>query len=336
MTTNSFDSASLSPACVAVSAGARAEKSQVVAPDPKVAALQRFALSITLFTIAGHLVLGFEQAPMVPVATVLVAYLTELTLEYVDAAARRRPLRFSRSPRSIFQFLLPAHITALACAMLLYAGAVLWPYLLATVAALTVKYVVKAPVAGRWRHVMNPSNFGIAVVLLGFHWVGIAPPYMFTANIAQPLDWIVPLAILMLGTALNVGLTKKWPLIAAWVIGFIIQAALRAGLADSAFLPAIAPLTGTAFILFTNYMITDPGTTPQIRGHQVIFGLTCAAVYGVLVESGVVYGLFFALVITCALRALYLWGRFAWDRAAAARQQPGRSVASGTTLGVEG
>ena len=88
--------------------------------------------------------------------------------------------------------------------------------------------------------------------------------------------------------------------------------------------------------MFTNYMITDPGTTPQIRGHQVIFGLTCAAVYGVLVESGVVYGLFFALVITCALRALYLWGRFAWDRAAAARQQPGRSVASGTTLGVEG
>jgi hypothetical protein len=49
-------------------------------------------------------------------------------------------------------------------------------------------------------------------------------------------------------------------------------------------------------------MITDPGTTPTRWQAQAAFGMATAIVYGVLVVFNVVFGLFFALAIVCAMR----------------------------------
>jgi hypothetical protein len=68
-------------------------------------------------------------------------------------------------------------------------------------------------------------------------------------------------------------------------------------------------MTGFAFVLFTFYMVPDPGTTPSRPRDQVCFGAAVAAVYGLLQVVHVVYGLFFALAITCALRGASLWAR---------------------------
>ena len=274
--------------------------------DLRVKALQRFAMSITVFTIAGHLVLGFEQSPITPIAVVLTSYAVAIVLEWLDSWARDRKPEYAGGPRAMMVFLLPAHITALACAMLLYGNSSVWPYLFAVVVAHTAKYVVRVRIRGRLRHVLNPSNTGIVVTLLLFPWVGIAPPYHFTNNPTGAIDWLVPLGVLMLGTMLNAGLTHKVPLILGWAGGFVLQAVLRWLILDEALIAALLPMTGVAFVLYTNYMITDPGTTPVKPRHQVVFGLTAALVYGVLVVCGVVFGLFFALVITCVLRWLVL------------------------------
>lgn len=266
--------------------------------------LTRFAISITVLTVLGHAVLGFEQSPITPIAAVLVSYASALLFETLDAWALGRSPAYRGGTRSLVMFLLPAHIAALACAMLLWGNTVLWPYLFAVTVANASKYVVRMKVNGRFRHLLNPSNTGIVVTLLLFPWVGIAPPYHFTANIAGGLDWLVPIGILMLGTMLNANLTGKMPLIGGWVAGFVAQALLRWLVLDHELVGALLPITGVAFILFTNYMITDPGTTPFTTSNQIVFGATTAAVYGVLVVSGVVFGLFFALVITCGLRAL--------------------------------
>jgi enediyne biosynthesis protein E5 len=275
-------------------------------------ALIRFALSITVFNVVGHLVLGFEQSPITPVATVLVSYAAAVLFETLDAWARGRAPQYRGGVRPLVLFLLPAHIAALACAMLLWGNASPWPYLFAVTVANASKYLVRLDVRGRPRHVLNPSNTGIVVTLLLFPWVGIAPPYQFTANVGGALDWAIPFAILVLGTTLNAKLTGKVPLILGWALGFAAQAVVRWLLLDHQLVGALAPITGVAFILFTNYMITDPGTTPVGTRAQVVFGLTAAAVYGALVVSGVVFGLFFALVITCLLRAaVILAARFA-------------------------
>ncbi|WP_194283013.1 enediyne biosynthesis protein UnbU [Saccharothrix syringae] len=278
-------------------------------------ALRRFAVSITAFTVVGHLLLGFEQSPITPIATVLVSYATAILFESLDAWARGRAPQYRGGPRAFTLFLLPPHIAALACAMLLWGNAVLWPYLFAVTVANGSKYLVRLRVRGRLRHVLNPSNTGIVVTLLLFPWVGIAPPYHFTSNTGGALDWLIPFAVLVLGTMINAKLTGKVPLILGWVGGFAAQAALRSLVLDHHLVAALLPMTGLAFILFTNYMITDPGTTPTAPRNQVVFGATAAAVYGALVVGGAVFGLFFALVITCLLRgAVILAAGFAGAR----------------------
>ncbi|WP_190394187.1 RnfABCDGE type electron transport complex subunit D [Nocardiopsis quinghaiensis] len=296
-------------------AGAGGERPGATAPpgpaakppmDRRVKALRMFATSITVFTVIGHFLLGFEQSPVTPIAAVLFGYALDLLLETLDARAAGRRPQYAGGAGKMVDYLLPTHIAGLACAMLLWGNASLWPYLFAVSIAVSSKYVFRIPVGGRKRHFLNPSNLGIAVTLLLFPWVGIAPPYHFTNNAFGTVDWLIPLGILMAGTMLNVNLTKRWPLILGWVGGFVLQAVLRWLVLDHMLVAALVPLTGVAFILFTNYMITDPGTTPSKPRNQMVFGLTTAAVYGLLVSLHVVFGLFFALVITCALRGLVL------------------------------
>jgi hypothetical protein len=62
-----------------------------------------------------------------------------------------------------------------------------------------------------------------------------------------------------------------------------------------------------AFVLFTNYMISDPGRTPTKSRNQFMFGSSIAMVYGILMLSNVVYTLFFSVVIVCGLRGIGWW-----------------------------
>lgn len=274
--------------------------------DKRRKALLRFAASITALTVIGHLLLGFEQAPIVPIVTAVASYAVHLLLETVDAWAFRRPPEYAGGRTELFYFLLPAHIAALACAMLIYTSTV-WPFLFAVTVAAASKYVFRVRVKGRLKHYLNPSNAGIAVVLLLIPLVGFTPPYMFLNNTGDVLDVLIPLGVLTAGTMLNGKLTGKMPLIAAWVGGFVLQGLVRAIWFDDVFLSVIGSMTGVAFVLFTNYMITDPGTTPVSTRGQVVFGLTVAGVYGLLIILQVAYAIFFALVITCAIRGLVLY-----------------------------
>ncbi|WP_406632525.1 enediyne biosynthesis protein UnbU [Amycolatopsis sp. WGS_07] len=277
------------------------------AVDVRVKALQRFAMSLTGFNLLGYLVLGFEQSPVTPLAALATSYAVALLLEWLDAWAHQRRPQFAGGPRALFVFLLPPHITALACSMLLYGNASIWPYLFAVVVAHATKYAFRLRIKGKLRHVLNPSNAGIVVTLLAFSWVGIAPPYHFTNYITGAWDWLLPLAILMAGTMLNAMLTKKIPLILGWAGGYLFQAVVRWLLFDHALLGALVPMTGLAFVIYTNYMITDPATSPTKPRNQAVFGFVNAVVYGVLVVCGVVFGYFFALVITCVLRGAVLF-----------------------------
>jgi enediyne biosynthesis protein E5 len=289
--------------------------------NPRTAALRRFAMSITAFTVLGHLWLGFEQAFITPIAAVVFAYVLDFLLETAEARAEGREPKYRTD--GLFDFMLPAHISGLACAMLLYANDRIWPVLFAVAVAIGTKYLIRVRVAGRWRHVLNPSNTGIAVTLLVFPWVGIAPPYHFTEWVSGPVDWVIPVAILIAGTLLNAGLTKKIPLILGWAGAFFAQALIRTWIDGTATASALVVMTGVAFILFTNYMITDPGTTPVRPRNQVVFGVATALVYSLLVHFHIVYGLFFALVIVCVARGLLL---AALSVRPAPAQQAGASV----------
>jgi Na+-translocating ferredoxin:NAD+ oxidoreductase RnfD subunit len=225
--------------------------------------------------------------------------------------------------RDFTDFLLSAHISGLAVAMLLYANERLWPVVFATAAAIGSKWVFRAPVGTGQRHFFNPSNFGITLTLLFFPWVGIAPPYHFTENLAGIGDWVIPAFIVVSGSFLNARFTHRLPLIAAWLGAFAGQALIRSWAQGTPAEAALLPMTGVAFILYTFYMVTDPATTPDRPAAQVVFGVLVAVLYGLLMTLHIVFTLFFALTIACAARGIGLWAR-AWvgSREQAPLQQP--------------
>jgi enediyne biosynthesis protein E5 len=288
---------------------------RIDAKDPRYLALRNFALSMSVFNILGYAVLGFEQPWAWPLFALLVGYTAEIGIELLAAWAHRRPAAFrGNGAWGVYTFLLPTHITALAANMLLYANDNFWPIAFAVVVAIGQKAVLQAPIMGRMRHFMNPSNLGITVTLLAFSWVNIAPPYHFTENVPDVIRILVPLIIITAGTVLNGMLTKKIPLIVGWVGAFVIQALIRHYVWDVALWAALVPMTGVAFVLFTNYMITDPGTTPSSGRAQFMFGASVGMVYGALLLANVVYTLFFAVTIVCLARGLFWWGKWLTDR----------------------
>jgi hypothetical protein len=288
---------------------------RVDAKDPRYKALRNFAISMSIFNILGYTVLGFEQPWTWPLFALAVGYSTELVVEVIGAWAHRRQPGFrGNGAWGVYTFLLPTHITALAANMLLYANTKFWPIAFAVVVAVGQKAVLQAPIKGRMRHFMNPSNLGITVTLLAFSWVNVAPPYHFTENAPDVIRIMIPFVILSAGTVLNAVLTKKVGLIMGWAGGFAIQALVRHYVWDVALWSSLGIMTGVAFVLFTNYMITDPGTTPSSFRNQFMFGSSVATVYGVLMLFNIVYTLFFAVTIVCLIRGLYWWAVYFRDR----------------------
>lgn len=332
--------------------------------------LRRFAVAITIFNILGHAWFGFEQSYAQPLASVATAYVCQLLIETLEAWARGRRPGFTRGVGSLVTSLLAAHISGLACSMLLYANDRIWVVCFASAVAITSKALFRIPVgsaAGAWplllfqgvlfllllqtgeatgawvpippewttafrvgvlalalllavlvppalatRHYLNPSNFGIAVTLLVFPWVGVAVPYQFTENLGAVGDWVVPAVIVCTGSMLNTWYTRRISLALAWVGAFALQAVVSSLVIwyASGHCPIVARLsamTGVAFILFTFYMVTDPATTPERPAAQVVFGVSVAVVYSLLVAAHVVFALFVALVIVCVARGLGMY-----------------------------
>src|SRR5262249_47798344 len=117
------------------------------------------------------------------------------------------------------------------------------------------------------------------------------------------------------------------PLILGWIVGFVVQTWAR-HVALGAPLPAtLLPLTGMSTLLFSFYMISDPGTTPCEVRAQFAFGAAVAAAYAVLTATHIVFGMFFGLLAVCSLRGLGLWARqvaVSWRDRASAGVRPAR------------
>lgn len=317
-----------------------AEATEQKAPprhDKKViTALRRFAISITVFNIIGYTLLGFEQAWIWPFVALLTAYTTEIVLETVGARVEARAPRFAgNGVRGMVEFLYPAHITGLALNMLIYVNDRIWVMMLGVFIAVSAKWVLRAPVRGKLRHYMNPSNFGIAMILVLFPaWGSIAPPYHFTEKVDHWIGWLIVAVIIGSGTMLNAKLTGRMWLIFGWLSFFVLQAVVRGVLFGTSVPAALGMATGVAFILYTNYMVTDPGTTPSKPFPQFAFGAGIAIVYGVLMVAHIAYGLFFATAIVCLVRGLFLWSLHLMAKAKA--QAESTSDAPVTQLAVAG
>jgi hypothetical protein len=277
-------------------------------PDLRLAALRRFATAITVVNILGHTVLGFEPSLAQMFTSLFTAYGLDLLLEWIQSLVDGRKPRFVGSPIALVNFLLPAHITGLAIGMLLYANDRLLPFAFAAAAGIGSKAIFTAPMPGGGRrHFMNPSNFGLASAFLLLPQIAVlAVPYQFTALLSGYGDWLLPSVVVCTGSILNTFFTKRIPLVLGWMSGFVLQAVVRHFVTGAELLPALAPMTGMAFLLFSFYMVPDPGTTPARPRNQVAFGMSVALTYGLLFSFHITLGIFYALTLVCTVRGIYL------------------------------
>jgi len=284
-------------------------------PKLRLFALWYFTTLMIVWNVVGHTVLGFEQSWATPLTAIATAIGVSMLLDWIDARTKNRELRFTGSLGDFLNFLPACLIPGFACGMLLYANERLWPLIFAVVLSIGSKLILRAPVGnGHTQHVFNPSNFGVAVTLVLFPDVWFAPPYHFTENITGLWDWGVPMIVLTTGIIIHALFTGRLPLVAAWVGGFLLQAVVRAKIFDTPFFVPLMPMTSAAFILFTLYMIPDPATTPLNPMRQALFGFSVAMVYAILQVLHLVFGLFFALVIVCAIRGLSLHASALWRK----------------------
>jgi hypothetical protein len=277
-------------------------------------ALWYFTTLLIVWNILGHTVLGFEQSHLQSFVGVASAIVLQILLEWIDARANGRKPRYAGSLANFLNFLPPAIIPGLALTMLLYPNERLMPVLFGVSVAMCSKVIFRAPVSeGKTQHIFNPSNVAIVATLLLFPSIGVAPPYHFTENLTGMWHWLLPGIVLVTGIIIHAMFTGRLILVLTWLAAFVIQGQLRSLYFGTSWIVPLTPMTSAAFMVFTLYMIPDPATTPIKPLRQVLFSMAIAAVYGLLLVNHVVYGLFIALAIVCAIRGVGLYAWAAWQ-----------------------
>jgi Na+-translocating ferredoxin:NAD+ oxidoreductase RnfD subunit len=174
-----------------------------------------------------------------------------------------------RRPRS----LLSPYISGISLALLLKpAHGLLWPFVVGGFLAIGSKYVLRY----RGRHLWNPTNFAITVLLL------VAAPVLTKLThewgnslAANLIIWAVGLVVVGRAGLLHVTLS--------YAAAFLALAALRGQ--SSTLWAEIGPITGPMYQLFVFFMITDPPTLLSTRRKRIVVAVSIAVVEA-LIRTG--------------------------------------------------
>lgn len=157
-----------------------------------------------------------------------------------------------------------AYISGVSLTILLRPQAGLWwPFVIGAFLTIASKYVLRY----RGRHLWNPSNLGIAVLLL------LAPSQIailsheFGNDVAgNAVIWVLGLLVASRAKVLHISVT--------YATSFVAFALVRSAINGSPPMAEIAPLTGPMYQLMVFFMLTDPRTTVGTkRGRMVVVAL---------------------------------------------------------------
>ena len=141
-----------------------------------------------------------------------------------------------------------------------------WPFALCSAISITSKYVLRV----RDRHIWNPSNFGIAVMLLIAPWAYSTLSVQWGNNIWPMLViWALGAVITYHVGRIHITLT--------YVVSFFTLSYVRCLVTGHSYWAEAAPITGPMYQLFIFFMITDPKTTVRSsRRAQAFVGFLVA------------------------------------------------------------
>jgi Na+-translocating ferredoxin:NAD+ oxidoreductase RnfD subunit len=256
-------------------------------------------LLITCILAAGQVSFGFLESYSRTALAIIVALVAELVL--------------GRLVRGQWPHLASAYVSGISVGILLRSPAI-WPYALCSLLSITSKYVLRV----KGRHLWNPSNFGICVLLL------LAPDVVASLSV-QWGNFLLPMVIVWILGSLIIWQVRRVHICATYVASFLLFAYVRSGLTGHPFLAEVAPITGPMYQLFIFFMITDPKTTVQTTWGQCVVVFLVALVEMVLRLHESVYAPLYALfLVGPAANLVEIW----WH----ARQSTGASASTPNLL----
>lgn len=178
-----------------------------------------------------------------------------------------------------------AYISGISVGILVRSPA-FWPYALCALISILSKYVFRV----HGRHIWNPSNFGIAVLL-----------FLASGTVAGlSIQWgnfVWPMAVIWILGSTIIWRLRRFHISATYVASFVAFAFLRSWITGSPWQAELSPITGPMYQLFIFFMVTDPKTTVRGKTGQCVVVFCVAAVEMILRLNQVVYAPFYALFL---------------------------------------
>ena len=228
-------------------------------------------LFITFILIVGHLFYGILESYERTALAIVCALITELVLGRIFFG---KWLNLSS-----------AYISGISVGILLRSPA-FWPYALCSVLSIMSKYVLRV----KGRHLWNPSNFGICVLLF------LAPETVAALSV-QWGNFKWPLLVIWILGSIIIYRAKRIHISAAYVASFLAFAFLRSWITGDPWLAEMAPITGPMYQLFVFFMITDPKTTVKSKTWQCVVVVVVAFVEMLFRLNQVVHAPLYALFL---------------------------------------
>jgi Na+-translocating ferredoxin:NAD+ oxidoreductase RnfD subunit len=226
---------------------------------------------ITCILLVGHLSFGILESYQKTLLAIVTSIVAELTIGKLLWNKWLHPAS--------------AYITGISVGILVRSPA-FWPYALCALISIVSKYVLRV----KDRHIWNPSNFGISVLVF------LAPEAVATLSIQWGNNLWPMLVIWCLG-AVIIWRARRFHISGTYVASFILFAFLRSFIIGHPWQAEIAPITGPMYQLFTFFMVTDPKTTVRSKKWQCIVVFLVAFVEMILRLFQVVYAPFYALFL---------------------------------------
>ena len=226
-------------------------------------------LLITSILLTAHLSFGILEGWERTGLAIVTAFATEMALGRIT---------YGKWP-----YAASAYITGISVGILLRSP-FLWPYALCAFISIASKYVLRF----RGRHLWNPSNLGVSLVLF------LAPDTVSLLSV-QWGNVVAPMVVIWLLGSVIVWRVGRFYLSATYVASFLLFSFVRAAVTGVPWVAAVAPITGPMYQLFIFFMVTDPKVTVRPMWAQCLVVFIVAFVELILRLNEVVYAPFYAL-----------------------------------------
>jgi len=197
-------------------------------------------------------------------------------------------------------------------------------YLSLVLAAAAIAILSKFFIRVNGKHVFNPTNLGIAVLLAGTDLAWVSPGQWGSAV-------VFAFAVVCAG-GLVVFKALRNDVALTFLISFAAMIASRAiWLGDPAWIP-LHQLESGALLIFTFFMISDPKTTPNARSARVLYAVIVAATayyfrFRLFDPNALIYALVLCSPLVPLLDLLFRGSLYEWNQLTPAGLRPAGSSA---------